>query len=303
MSILVTNEIKIKLEELTKGANSSVFVITAFAKDETIRWINSITNQNVIDKRIIIRCRVSDFISGASDFSVLKYCLDNGWKTFIDTNLHAKVYIFDNNRAIVSSSNLTQRGLGFSQENNREIGVQIELTNEDKGKIAEIFESSCILDNDLIVMMTDVLKKITEDQIIEPESFFDWPEEIHKKLTPQNRVLFLEDFPSCENSKLTDEDDYGFIPCKVTDDYSVIEKCFKCSRVYKWLLLQLEKRGTLFFGELTQIVHDSLLCDSVYRSVVKERLSNLLGWVSEFCSDEIVIDIPSHSTRVTLNRS
>ncbi len=69
-----------------------------------------------------------------------------------------------------------------------------------------------------------------------------------------------------------------------------------------WLIQQLrEKDGEVYFGNLTNLLHDSLLEDpKPYRKDVKTLVANLLAWCAYMLPQIIVIDVPGHSQRVRL---
>ena len=88
--------------------------------------LRSKQNPNV-SVQILTRIRVQDLIEGASDLEAFEKLLQladvSGLKVTVKclSNLHAKVYIFDENSAIVTSSNLTPSGL----KSNVEYGIEV----------------------------------------------------------------------------------------------------------------------------------------------------------------------------------
>ena len=77
--------------------------------------------------QILTRIRIQDLIDGASDLEAFEKLLQLGELEGVNaeirclSNLHAKVYIFDQNSAIVTSSNLTLSGL----KSNIEYGIEV----------------------------------------------------------------------------------------------------------------------------------------------------------------------------------
>ncbi len=69
--------------------------------------------------RVITRFRLTDFAACVSDAAALRRLLDAGATVRGVRNLHAKLYIFGERRAIITSANLTQAGL----RSNHEFGV------------------------------------------------------------------------------------------------------------------------------------------------------------------------------------
>ena len=88
--------------------------------------------------RLLTRIRISDLIDGASDLEAFEKLLQlaeiYGQDVAIKciSNLHAKVYVFDENSAIVTSSNLTLSGLN----SNIEYGIEV----TERGTIQQILD-------------------------------------------------------------------------------------------------------------------------------------------------------------------
>ena len=72
--------------------------------------------------RVITRYNLSDFADGASDITALRKLLEAGAAVRGIRNLHAKLYVFGDARAIVTSANLTEAGL----RRNHEFGIVID---------------------------------------------------------------------------------------------------------------------------------------------------------------------------------
>lgn len=68
--------------------------------------------------RVVTRFNLADFASGVSDIGALRSALDAGGQVRGLRGLHSKVFIFGSSRAVVTSANLTSRGL----DGNREFG-------------------------------------------------------------------------------------------------------------------------------------------------------------------------------------
>ena len=89
-------------------------------------------NPNV-SVQILTRVRIQDLIDGASDLEAFEKLLQlaevPGLEVTVKciSNLHAKVYIFDENSAIVTSSNLTPSGLKSNVEYGIEITEQVAI--------------------------------------------------------------------------------------------------------------------------------------------------------------------------------
>jgi phosphatidylserine/phosphatidylglycerophosphate/cardiolipin synthase-like enzyme len=104
----------------------------------------------------------SRFIKGASDIDAIEQLVENGADMRSFGPLHAKVYIFDD-KAIITSANLTQSGLS----RNEEYGVIISnegLLDEITRDFESIFRSSSKIQNQWIRFAKKVLDKISPEQ-------------------------------------------------------------------------------------------------------------------------------------------
>jgi len=66
--------------------------------------------------QVITRFKLGDFCGGVSDTSALRLLLNHGAKIRGVQGLHAKVYLFGDKQAIVTSANLTDAGLSRNHE-------------------------------------------------------------------------------------------------------------------------------------------------------------------------------------------
>lgn len=109
-----------------------------------------------IDIKVIVNWREEDLASGITDWDKLRVLDKLGADIRYNNDLHAKMLIVDSKEAIISSANLTQRGLQV----NYEAGVIIRKI-EDVLQASEFFkgvwEESKPLTREMIHGMTDVL--------------------------------------------------------------------------------------------------------------------------------------------------
>jgi phosphatidylserine/phosphatidylglycerophosphate/cardiolipin synthase-like enzyme len=77
------------------------------------------------DIDLITRISIPNFHKGSIDIAALKTISENGDNLYNCSNLHAKIYIFDDSQVIVTSANLTNGGL----RHNLECGI---ITDKEK---------------------------------------------------------------------------------------------------------------------------------------------------------------------------
>lgn len=302
MSILVSKEILNAIYSELSSAQKSVQMISAFCKLDALKNLESHINSCVLEKKLLVRFRLSDLISNATDFEILEYCLSNGWKVFIRFDLHAKTYIVDNSRGIIGSANMTTRGLELKNSGNYEMASFVKVEEDDIYKIEALFENS--------IKVTDEIIKIMKKQYEEAKKngkdveSVEWSDEIKNLVQPKVNTLFSYDLPETDRTDFYYGEKIGFLDILYDENIENTKNAFLLSNCYKWLTNILkENDGCLYFGELSQKLHDSIVSDpKPYRKDVKQMLSNLLTWIQKFDISDVIIDRPNHSQRIRLNK-
>jgi hypothetical protein len=118
MQIFLRNWFAKFLSELKK--TEKLKIISPFITEQIIRKIN--TQFEFKNFELITRFKLEDFAMKISSLEALKFSVENGAKVFGIKDLHSKVYLFDDRKAIVTSANLTYGGLN----NNYECGICID---------------------------------------------------------------------------------------------------------------------------------------------------------------------------------
>ena len=301
MSLLFSNEIFNAIKSELKNASDSVQIITAYCKEPTIKELDSFI-EGVEDKKLLMRFRLNDLISGSSDFSVLEYAKKNGWKVYVRFDLHAKTYIVDSKRGFIGSANLTTSGMNMNGccNGNMEMATLVDLEGPDLKKINTLFKDAIYITDELFLKMKEQYNKVC-DLKEEKHTDFRWNVEISKLFTPSIETLFsheLPDTPFVEKNRYV-----NFLDMIYDGDIEHLKEAFRSSNAYLWLISTLRRNNNvLYFGNLTQQLHDALITDpKPYRKDVKIMLSNLLNFIKELNIEEITIDRPNFSERITLN--
>ena len=118
---------------------------------------------------------------------------------------------------------------------------------------------------------------------------------------PDVKVLFTYDFPAMPFN----ENDVDFLGINKHSSIADIKNAFKTSKPYRWLIKTLydTENGELYFGNLTEKLHNTLINDpKPYRKEVKDLLANLLNWIQELKIVEVTIDRPNHSQRISIKK-
>lgn len=300
MSILVSKEILNAIYSELSSAQKSVQMISAFCKLDALKNLEFHINPCVLEKKILVRFRLSDLISGATDFKILEYCLSNGWKVFIRFDLHAKTYIVDNSRGIIGSANMTASGLELKNYGNYEMASFVKVEKDDIHKIESLFENSIKVTDEIIRIMRMQYEEAKENGKNVESS--EWSDDIKNLAQPKVNTLFSYDLPETDRTNFSYGEKITFLDVVYDGNIENIRNAFLSSNCYKWLINVLQKNdGCLYFGELSQKLHDSIVSDpKPYRKDVKLLLSNFLSWIQKFDIVNVVVDRPNHSQRVRL---
>lgn len=293
MSILVSNEILDTLHHELQNADESVQIITAYCKENAIKNLNGMIAPSVRDRKLMVRFRLDDVVKGSTDLSAIEYCLSEGWKVYFRFDLHVKTYIVDCKRGIIGSANATNSGLSLSQKPNLEMATVINMEPEDIEKIDKLYKCAIFVDDDLIECMK---KEIPDTHSFDIKKPLSWSEQITDRFTPVIETLFSYELPDTDCL-------VGYVPFldkEFADNIESYKAAFRWSNAYLWLLQTVKNhQGEIYFGELSAILHSTLISDpKPYRKDVKALLSNLLSLVDKLDMKELIIDRPSHSQRI-----
>ena len=121
----------------------SLILIAPYIKLDPLKRLIKSTSKGS-RKTIITSWRSRDIALKVSDISVYLYCRDNDIPLLINNNIHLKTLIRnDFGSWIISSANITNKGLGISEDYNYELGTILETINlEDKLYIDKIIMES-----------------------------------------------------------------------------------------------------------------------------------------------------------------
>ena len=254
-------------------------------------------SNKVTEKRLLVRFRLEDIINGSTDFEVIEYAQNAGWKVYIRFDLHAKTYIVDNKRCLIGSANATNSGLSIGQRGNMEICSLTNIESKDVDKIDNIFLDSILVDDDILTNMKEQLKKAKD---LNKERKLDWDLSITKLFKPKINTLFSYEFP--QNGEILNNEYLSFLDITYDGDLNKVKNALRCSNVYLWLTQTLKNNGgCLYFGALSQKLHNAIVTDpKPYRKEVKTMLSNLLEFIEFLNMEEITIDRPNYSQRIKL---
>ena len=297
MAILLSNEIINAVLDELKNAENSVQIITAYCKENTLKKLDSVISGEVQNKRLLVRFRLDDILKGSTDFGILDFGLQHGWNVYLRFDLHAKTYIVDNKRGLVGSANATNSGLNIGKAGNMEMATFVDVEPEDVEKINSLFDDAILVDAELLTKMKQQFDSI---EPAEKQKSHSWNTEITKRFNPCVSALFSYELP--EDFSFVAGEYFSFLDYTFTGDLNAFKEVFRWSNAYLWLLkLVKENDGEMYFGTVSEKLHNALVTDpKPYRRDVKLMLANLLDLIEKLGMEEVVIDRPNHSQRITL---
>jgi len=148
------------LRKIFSTANNTILVVVPFIKESAINNIIDMIHSNV-ELTVLTNWSYNSLKTNSTDITALKIFKENfqNIKVYLNTTLHAKVYIADNKLAFITSANLTVSGLA----NNVECGVLI----NDKDNIEALidyFKSAISQSTELSEFIFSTLEKKHESQ-------------------------------------------------------------------------------------------------------------------------------------------
>ena len=300
-NILGTEAFRNLLAKSLSKAKKEVTILSAYVKVIGVEWLKeNLTNEN-IKCVIIARWDKGDIAQGSSDLDCYKICKDNNWQFRILKDLHAKIMLVDSKDLFIGSPNLTGHGMSLIPVFNKEMGVKLDATSSDINIINNLIEESVVIDDDIFEELKKWKGKLPE---IKKQSLPSFPKIVDDKIRDNFDKVWVHNFPWSKANELLnlknidenikhDLELFGLLKDELNKE-KIKDSLIK-SKIYKWLIGQIKKQKNqeIYFGNLSSIIHDSLLDDpKPYRKNIKDLQSNLYGYVKFFLNDKIIIDIP-----------
>lgn len=297
MSILFSNEIMDAVVKELHKATDSVQIITAYCKEKTFKYLDAEINAEVQEKKLLVRFRLDDVLKGSTDFSILSYGIEHGWKVYVRFDLHAKTYIVDNKRGLVGSANATNSGLNIGKTGNMEMAAFVDVEPDDIEKIGNLFRDAILVDTGILA---NLKQQFDSAEKAESTEGYIWDNSIMNLFNPHIETLFSYELPEDFELKLGEY--FQFLDEIFDGNKEKLKETFRWCNAYLWLLDTLRNHdGCVYFGELSASLHNAVVSDpKPYRKDVKKMLANLLKLVEELGMEEIIIDKPNYSQRIRL---
>lgn len=128
---LLTNDHFDKILDLFDGTKQEIKIISPFLAYSMAERLCSVLKGRQISCRFITRFYLEDMIAKASSLDALELLINHGIQVYLVKKLHTKLYLFDDDNAILGSANFTNGGF----KSNIELSL---LLSEERGVIKEL---------------------------------------------------------------------------------------------------------------------------------------------------------------------
>jgi len=292
-SIIFNKDFSYSIKAALSSA-SIVYIFSAFVKTDALMWFSNNIAKNTKVK-IIARWQYNDLISGASDISAYRFAKEKNWEFAINTNMHFKIYLIDDDKLYVGSANLTNSGLSLNRYGNDEASVLIVPNAIDIMRLKRYVGSCRPMTDDLYEKL---LKFYNDSDKKASISKADWPSDLKIKIQATIDHLWIHDllFNSPQSLESSENEHYSH-DCAIFDLQEINLKQrddllnrLKSTLLWAWLYrtIELSENKYVKFGELTAKLHNSLIDDpKPYRRTVKNFVFNMFEWIRYLNSDEI----------------
>jgi hypothetical protein len=286
---------------------SNVSLCSAYIRSEALQHLLALAPAGLSGK-VLVRWQIGDLVTGASDLGAFDICRHRGLKLLMRLDFHGKVYGVPPYGIAVGSSNATLSGLGLKPNSNAEASTLVECDSSNLAVLEDFFDGATEVTEQIVAAMRQVLSEIQESVAMPAE----WPDSVLNLLGPPpdvRHLLVSECLWSTSGGSGSDADvwqfehDLSLLGVRREDGSERFKAALKKAAIYRWLTATLRQvpEQELYFGRLSALLHDSLLDDPApTRRDVKALLQCLLFWIQKFATDELSVDRPSYSQRVTL---
>lgn len=101
--------------KLIGESKSQLLLCAPYIKKEVVSEILKLKKDGTT-LSVITSAKAANFASGSSDVEAIEMLIDNGISVINYQRLHAKIYLFDNKKALITSANLTNHALFHNYE-------------------------------------------------------------------------------------------------------------------------------------------------------------------------------------------
>ena len=312
-SLINTQQSRQWLEDAVGENTKSFDFCSAYIKKNTIDYFHEMFKKNLFKGkgRFLARWLLNDLVQGSSDIEAYEIFKKYGYDFYIKLDFHGKIYKVNPGQILMGSPNMTNSGFGLKNNSNDETGVILETNKSNEIYIDNLFNNAIKMNDQLFEELRSeyYIFLDAKEKNLNPE----WSQLLKTKVsssTFSTEILVNECFfsksPLALSAKGTYEvqHDISLLSLNISDikNLDKLKESFLSSKFYLWLLRKLaQENSELYFGRLTELLHNDLIDDPrPYRKDVKDLISNLLNWISDLNIQNIKIERPNYSQKITL---
>jgi len=298
-------------ESVTKGVERAD-ICSAYIRSDAFNYFFKDFIDTKIKIRVLARWTPKDLLARASDLETYELCKSKKIDFYIKQDFHGKLYDLQPNGVLIGSFNLTNRGFSISREGNDEAGILIENNKASREYFEKLFSNARLVDDKLFAVISKFVMENKDSMTFSAT----WPDDILEMImaptSPIDEKILVNEclasnFHEFRNAAtLARSHDLSLLSIDDGDatDMIVVRASFKESKIFKWFYAALRTQDyDVYFGKATAMLHDHLFDDpKPYRQEVKGLLANLLSWIEGLELEEIKIDRPNHSQRITVQK-
>lgn len=311
---LVWSPIFSSLTSALDGGDSLALLIAPFVKLDALQDL--VDRTKVSDNlRVIIRLKPEDLVSGVSDLAIYPFLREHEIPVFYNHSIHLKLFVFESNRCLVTSGNITNRGLGLGGKGNVEAGAFVHLDSDDWERIYGLLSASRELDD---LLYERLRKYVAETPAPAGVPEFQWPAEPPRRFTisslPATETVealssayfsrSLDSYSKEDVRRIAHDLVVFSIPSGLSREMfdQQLRESFCNSPFVRAFVVFLKNHGSLRFGMVNEWIHQ--MCEDVplpYRWELKENTRIFYNWLASFIP-EITWGRPNHSQVIYWNK-
>lgn len=310
MNTLINSD-RIKSSYFNFIESGSTEIFCPFITTDIIR---AIIDKSLNITRIITRWKLSDFEEGYADLDLYHVCQQNKIDLYINARVHLKATIRNRTHVLVSSANLTGKGLNFVSDgtHNYELSSVINIKGiQDLIYFEKIVQDAVYVNSSVFEEIKKQVENLDNDIVSEPEEIYCMEDKAYyiSQLPQSSSPSLLFEY---YNDSVTDysEEEYN---CAIHDlsIYDITEgldfeqfkdelaKAFFSHSFIDGLIEEVRKDGYIYFGRVKEWIQNNCLDVPVpSRRDLTENTQVLYKWIEELGEGKFEVDRPNHSQRI-----
>lgn len=289
--------------------NSNIDVFCPFITTDVMKNVIKYSSKT---KRIVVRWRPEDFISGYADLGLYELTKANYIDLYYNHRIHLKATLRDDKNVFHSSANLTHSGMNIdrNETHNYELSTIIqEISNQDLIYFEQIVQDSVYVDDQVFEKLKIMVNSQENLEMNEPEEpYLDNKKAFYISQLPQTLILedlfrFYTEKPLNELAEKCAVHDLAIYQVKSglseEEFWKALSDSFFSHPFIKMLFQTVEDEGFIYFGRVKDWIQNNCVNTPVPgKRELTGVVQVLYKWVEVLGKDKYVVDKPNHSQRI-----